>query len=75
MKALLLFVSWCILLVLCWPLAIVAFVLFPLIWLVSLPLRLLGIITGASFALVSALFYLPARILGWRKPITRYPAL
>ena len=66
MKALILFVSWCILLVLCWPLALLALVLFPLIWLVSLPLRLLGITVGAAFALLRALLFLPARLLGSR---------
>jgi hypothetical protein len=63
-KALLLMVGWCILLVLCWPLALMALVLAPLVWLVSLPLRLLGIGVGAAFALLGALLYLPARLLG-----------
>jgi len=64
MKALILFVGWCLLLVLCWPLAILALVLFPIIWLLSLPLRLIGITVGAIFSLIRALFYLPARVLG-----------
>ena len=67
MKALLLFVGWCILFALCWPLAILALILFPVVWLLSLPLRLLGIATGATFALLRAILYLPARLLGWRK--------
>jgi len=66
MKALILFVGWCILFVLSWPLALLALALFPLVWLISLPLRLLGITVGALFALVKALLFLPARILGWR---------
>ena len=69
MKALILFVGWCILFALCWPLAILALILFPVVWLLSLPLRLLGIATGAMFALLRALLYLPARLLGWRKPV------
>jgi hypothetical protein len=42
MKALILFVGWCVLFVLCWPLALLALILFPVVWLLSLPLRLLG---------------------------------
>jgi hypothetical protein len=65
-KALLLVVGWCILFVLAWPVALVALVLFPLVWLVSLPLRLVGITLEAVFALFKALLFLPARILGHR---------
>ena len=57
------FLLFCILMVLCWPLAIVALVLFPLIWLVLLPFRLLGFAVGGVLAFIRALFYLPARIL------------
>ncbi len=64
MKVLILFVGWCILFVLCWPVAVLALILFPVIWLVSLPLRLLGITVAAVFALVRALLFLPARLLG-----------
>ena len=60
------FLLWCVLLVLCWPLALLALVLWPLVWLVSLPFRLVGITFGALFALLGALLYLPARVLGWR---------
>ena len=67
MKALILFVGWCILFVLCWPLAVLALILFPIVWLLSLPLRLLGIATGAAFALVRAVLFLPARLLGCRR--------
>jgi hypothetical protein len=66
MKVLILFVSWCILLVLCWPLALLALILLPVVWLLSLPLRLIGITVGAVFALIHALLFLPARLLGWR---------
>jgi len=59
-----LLIAWCILLVLCWPLALVLLICMPLIWLISLPLRLIGISLDALFALVKALLFLPARILG-----------
>jgi uncharacterized membrane protein YgaE (UPF0421/DUF939 family) len=64
MKALILFIGWCILFVLCWPLAVLALILFPLVWLISLPLRLIGITLGAVFSLIRALLFLPARLLG-----------
>jgi len=66
MKTLLLFFVWCVLFVLCWPVAILALVLAPVVWLLSLPFRLLGIAVGGVFALVQALIFLPARVLGWR---------
>jgi hypothetical protein len=58
------FLLWLLLLVLCWPLALLALVFYPLIWLVLLPFRLLGIAVDGAFALVRALFMLPARVLG-----------
>lgn len=58
------FLLWLVLLVLCWPLALLALVLYPLIWLVLLPFRLLGIAVDGAFALVRALFMLPSRVLG-----------
>lgn len=60
------FVLWLILLVICWPLALLALVLYPLIWLVLLPFRLLGFAVEGAFGLVKALFLLPARLLGGR---------
>ena len=66
MKALLVIVGWCLLLVLCWPLAILAIVLWPLLWLVSLPFRVIGITFEALFALLRAILFLPARLLGYR---------
>ena len=59
-------ILWCLLLVLCWPLALLALVLFPLVWLLLLPFRLVGIIGGACLALVKAVLYLPVRLLGGR---------
>ena len=57
------FLLFCILLVLCWPLAIVALVLFPLVWLILLPFRIVGIAVGGVLELILALFTLPARVL------------
>lgn len=66
MKALFLFFAWLILLVICWPIALLALFLAPIVWVVSLPFRLVGITIGAVFALIKAIFMLPARILGYR---------
>ena len=57
------FLLWCILLVLCWPLALIALVLYPLVWLLLLPFRLAGIAVGGVLSLVWALVTLPARLL------------
>jgi len=65
-KPLILFVAWCILLVLSWPVALLALVLLPLVWLLSLPFRLIGISVAAVFALLKSLLFLPARLLGYR---------
>ena len=61
------FLLWCLLFVLCWPLALLALVLYPLVWLMCLPLRLIGISVGAVFALLAAILFLPARVLGGRR--------
>jgi hypothetical protein len=58
------FLLWLILLVLCWPLALLALVLYPLVWLILLPFRLIGLTVSAVFALLKAILTLPARILG-----------
>jgi hypothetical protein len=60
------FILWLILLLLCWPLALVALVLYPLIWLLLLPFRLVGITVDAVFELLRAILFLPARILRGR---------
>ena len=57
-------VVWLILLVVCWPLALLALILWPLFWLLSLPFRLIGITFEAVFALLRAILFLPARLLG-----------
>jgi len=58
------FLLWCLLLVVCWPLAILALILWPIVWLLSLPFRLLGVAVEGVFSLLRAIVMLPARILG-----------
>ena len=60
------FLLWCILFVLCWPVAIAALILYPIVWLLLLPFRILGIAVGGVLALVKGLIFLPARVLGVR---------
>ena len=57
------FLLWCILLVLCWPLALIALILYPLVWLLLLPFRLVGIAVGGVLELVRAIILFPARLL------------
>ena len=57
------FILWCILLVLCWPMALLALILYPLIWLLLLPFRIIGIAVGGVLDFVWALITLPSRIL------------
>jgi hypothetical protein len=57
------FLIFCILLVLCWPLALAAVVLYPIVWLLLLPFRLVGIAVGGALELVRAIIFLPARVL------------
>jgi hypothetical protein len=57
------FLLWCILLVLCWPLALLALILYPFVWLLLLPFRLVGIAVGGVFELLAAIIMLPARLL------------
>ena len=52
-----------ILLIICWPAALIAVILYPFIWLLLLPFRLVGIVVGSAFELIAAIFYLPARVL------------
>jgi hypothetical protein len=58
------FILWCILFVLCWPLALMALVLYPFVWLLLLPFRILGIAVGGVLELLRAIIMLPARALG-----------
>ncbi len=57
------FLLWCILFILCWPLALMALVLYPIVWLLLLPFRIVGIAVGGVLELVSAIIFLPARLL------------
>jgi len=66
-KTLILFVGWCLLLVISWPVALLALLLFPFVWLLALPFRLVGAAIEALLALVSTILFLPARIFGWKK--------
>jgi hypothetical protein len=57
------FLLWCILLILCWPLALGALVLYPIVWLLLLPFRVVGIAVGGVLELVSAIIFLPVRLI------------
>lgn len=63
MKFLISLLLWCILLVLCWPLALMLIILYPIIWLLALPFRLLGIAVSGIFGLIEAIIMLPFRVL------------
>ena len=69
------FLLWCVLFVLCWPLALLALVLYPLVWLVLLPFRLAGAAVHGALALVVAVILLPARLLRavWQASRPSYP--
>ncbi len=69
----LLFLMWCLLFVLCWPLAILALILWPIVWLLSIPFRLVGLSFEAIFALLRAILFLPARVFGYRDTSARRP--
>ena len=60
------FILWLLLLVFCWPLALLALVLYPFVWLLLLPFRLVGIAVGGVFAFLAAMIYLPARVMRGR---------
>jgi hypothetical protein len=57
------FLLWCILLVLCWPIALAALILYPVVWLILLPFRLVGIAVGGALDLVWTIVTLPARVV------------
>jgi hypothetical protein len=61
------FIMWCILFVMCWPLALIALVLYPLVWLVLLPFRLVGIAVGGVLDLVKSIIFLPGRVLSGKR--------
>lgn len=61
------FLAWCLLFLLAWPLALLALVLYPIVWLLLLPFRIVGIAVDAVFEFLKAVLYLPARLLGGRR--------
>jgi hypothetical protein len=69
MERMVAFVLWLLLLVVAWPLALAALVLYPIVWLVLLPFRVLGIAVDGVLALLRALLHLPARVLGGPRPV------
>jgi hypothetical protein len=64
MKLLLILLLWALLLVLCWPVALVMLIAWPFLWLLSIPFRIVGVVMEALLALVKAILFLPARLLG-----------
>ena len=62
----LVFLIWIVVFILCWPLALLALLLYPLVWLLLLPFRLIGITVDAVFELLRTVLFLPARILGYK---------
>jgi len=67
MKILLTLILWALLLVLCWPIAILALVLWPIAWLLSIPFRIVGTVMDAFLALVKSVLFLPAKLLGYKE--------
>ncbi|MGA9184384.1 MAG: hypothetical protein WA737_05870 [Candidatus Acidiferrales bacterium] len=57
------FLLWCLLLILCWPIALLALVLYPIVWLLLLPFRVVGIAVGGALELLRAIIFFPARVL------------
>lgn len=60
------FLLWCLLFVVCWPLALLALIAYPIVWVLLLPFRLVGIVVTGAFRFLQALILLPTRLLGWR---------
>ncbi len=61
------FLLWCVLFILCWPIALLALLLYPVLWLLLLPFRLIGVTVDGLLELVRAVLMLPARVLGHRR--------
>jgi hypothetical protein len=57
------FLIWCLLFIICWPLALLALILYPIVWVLLLPFRILGIAVGGVLSLLTAILFLPARVL------------
>jgi hypothetical protein len=66
MQFVLVVIAWCLLFVIAWPLAIALVFLLPLLWLLSIPFRIVGVLLGAVLAFIKAVLFLPARLLGHR---------
>jgi len=66
MKVLLVMIGWGILLVLCWPIAVLALLLWPVVWLLSIPFRIVGFAVEAFLRLLKSILFLPGRVLGYR---------
>lgn len=66
MRLLIALALWALLFLLCWPLALVLLVAWPFLWLLSIPFRIVATLMTAILAFVAALFFLPARLVGWR---------
>ena len=66
MQFVLVVLAWCLLFVIAWPIAIALVFLLPLLWLLSIPFRIVGVLLGAVLAFIKALLFLPARLLGHR---------
>jgi len=62
------FLVWCVLFVLCWPLALLALVAYPIVWLLLIPFRIVGIAVDGVLEVIRGLFLLPARLLGGSRP-------
>ncbi len=60
------FLLWCLLFIVCWPLALLALIAYPIVWVLLLPFRLVGVVVSGVFHFLQALLLLPARLLGWR---------
>jgi uncharacterized membrane protein YgaE (UPF0421/DUF939 family) len=60
------FLIWCLLFLICWPLALLALILYPIVWVLLLPFRIVGIAVGGVLSLLTAILFLPARVLGFR---------
>ena len=73
MRLLLAFLLWCLVLIFCWPLAILAVVFFPILWVLALPFRFLGVVVGAVLQLFKAILYFPARLLEPKKGVELRP--
>ena len=62
------FLVWCVLLILCWPLALLALVAYPIVWLLLIPFRIVGIAVDGVLEVIRGLFLLPVRLLGGSRP-------